>query len=67
MTEFAPPGRRGLYGAWQSFTVALGLLAGAGMAALLASVLTEPELNGWGWRLPFLLTLPWGSPPCGCG
>lgn len=60
MTEFAPPGKRGLYGAWQSFTVALGLLAGAGMAALLATVLTESELNGWGWRLPFLLTLPLG-------
>ncbi|GHH94113.1 MFS transporter [Streptomyces capillispiralis] len=60
MTEFAPPGRRGLYGAWQSFTVALGLLAGAGIAALLASLLTESELNGWGWRLPFLLTLPLG-------
>ena len=25
MTEFAPRGKRGLYGAWQSFTVALGL------------------------------------------
>ncbi|MFJ3981532.1 MFS transporter [Streptomyces fungicidicus] len=60
MTEFAPPGRRGLYGAWQSFTVALGLLAGAGMAALLATVLTGPELDDWGWRLPFLLTLPLG-------
>ncbi|MDG9715435.1 MFS transporter [Streptomyces sp. DH24] len=60
MTEFAPPGRRGLYGAWQSFTVALGLLAGAGIAAVLASLLTEPQLNDWGWRLPFLLTLPLG-------
>nr|WP_244283344.1 MFS transporter [Streptomyces flavidovirens] len=60
MTEFAPPGRRGRYGAWQSFTVALGLLAGAGMAALLATVLTESQLNGWGWRVPFLLTLPLG-------
>lgn len=28
MTEFAPRGKRGLYGAWQSLTVALGLLAG---------------------------------------
>lgn len=45
MTEFAPPGRRGLYGAWQSFTVALGLLAGAGMAAALATVMSE-ELAG---------------------
>ncbi|MFH9002580.1 MFS transporter [Streptomyces afghaniensis] len=60
MTEFAPPGRRGLYGSWQSFTVALGLLAGAGAAALLATVLTEEQLGSWGWRLPFLLTLPLG-------
>ncbi|MET8246978.1 MFS transporter [Streptomyces sp. NPDC005202] len=60
MTEFAPPGRRGLYGSWQSFTVALGLLGGAGVAALLGTLLTEDQLNGWGWRLPFLLTLPLG-------
>jgi MFS transporter, MHS family, proline/betaine transporter len=61
MTEFAPPGRRGLYGAWQSFTVGLGLLAGAGVAALLATVLSTGALNDWGWRLPFLLTLPLGA------
>ncbi|MGY1454014.1 MFS transporter [Streptomyces sp. SS8] len=60
MTEFAPPGRRGLYGAWQSFTVALGLLAGAGLAALLATVLDEAALHEWGWRLPFLLAVPMG-------
>ncbi|GAA3847966.1 MFS transporter [Streptomyces coacervatus] len=60
MTEFAPPGRRGLYGSWQSFTVALGLLGGAGAAALLSSVLTEEQLGDWGWRVPFLLTLPLG-------
>ncbi|MFE0514709.1 MFS transporter [Streptomyces sp. NPDC058964] len=60
MTEFAPPGRRGLYGAWQSFTVALGLLGGAGAAAGLAGVLTEDQLRDWGWRLPFLLALPMG-------
>ncbi|MER8029764.1 MFS transporter [Streptomyces bauhiniae] len=60
MTEFAPPGRRGLYGAWQSFTVALGLLGGAGVAAVLASLLSEAQLSAWGWRLPFLLALPMG-------
>lgn len=61
MTEFAPPGRRGRYGAWQSFTVALGLLAGAGAAAASASVLTPSQLDGWGWRVPFLLALPLGT------
>ncbi|MCX4809290.1 MFS transporter [Streptomyces sp. NBC_01239] len=60
LTEFAPPGRRGLYGAWQSFTVALGLLGGAGVAALLATVLDAGQLGDWGWRLAFLLTLPMG-------
>ncbi|MEV5322363.1 MFS transporter [Streptomyces sp. NPDC052687] len=60
LTESAPPGRRGLYGAWQSFTVALGLLAGAGVAALLATVLSEGQVSAWGWRLPFLLALPMG-------
>ncbi|MGW7380815.1 MFS transporter [Streptomyces sp. NPDC054794] len=60
MTEFAPPGRRGLYGAWQSFTVALGLLGGAGAATGAATVLTGDQLADWGWRLPFLLALPMG-------
>ncbi|MFD5892045.1 MFS transporter [Streptomyces sp. NPDC060334] len=60
MTESAPVGRRGLHGAWQSFTVALGLLAGAGTAAGLAAVLSPSALYAWGWRVPFLLALPLG-------
>ncbi|WP_445269673.1 MFS transporter [Streptomyces sp. DSM 41634] len=60
MTEYAPPGRRGLYGAWQSFTVALGLLAGAATAAGLAVVLPAQALYAWGWRIPFLMALPLG-------
>ncbi|WP_233593043.1 MFS transporter [Candidatus Pantoea deserta] len=60
MTEFAPPGKRGLYGAWQSFTVALGLLAGAGVVALLSGLLSAGAMLSWGWRIPFLLALPLG-------
>ncbi|MEU4396074.1 MFS transporter [Kribbella sp. NPDC023855] len=60
MTEFAPRTKRGLYGAWQSFTVALGLLTGAGLAATLATVLSKEALTDWGWRIPFLLALPLG-------
>ncbi|NYI70559.1 MFS family permease [Naumannella cuiyingiana] len=61
MTEFAPPGRRGRYGAWQSFTVALGLLAGAGTVWLVGAVLGADQLQAWGWRIPFLLALPLGA------
>ncbi|MGZ4599948.1 MFS transporter [Oryzihumus sp.] len=61
MTEHAPAGRRGLYGSWQSFTVALGLLGGAGTAAILAVVLSDQQLHAWGWRVPFLLALPFGA------
>ena len=60
MTEFAPRGRRGLYGAWQSLTVALGLLTAAGIATILATALSAEQLKDWGWRVPFLLALPMG-------
>jgi len=60
MTEFAPRNKRGLYGAWQSLTVAFGLLVGAGLAAILATVLSTEALKDWGWRVPFLLALPLG-------
>jgi MFS family permease len=60
MTEFAPPGRRGLYGSWQSFTVALGLLVGAAAAATMATLLSPEQLSAWGWRVPFLAAFPLG-------
>lgn len=61
MTEFAPKGKRGLYGAWQSLTVALGLLAGAGVVALLSALLSPEALNDWGWRIPFFIAIPLGG------
>ncbi|MEL5616378.1 MFS transporter [Serratia marcescens] len=61
MTEFAPRGKRGLFGAWQSFTVALGLLAGAGVVALLSGLLSQEDMLQWGWRIPFFLALPMGG------
>ena len=61
MTEFAPRGKRGLYGAWQSFTVALGLLAGAGIVSLISVGLRPEELYAWGWRLPFFVAIPMGG------
>ncbi len=61
MTEFAPPGKRGFYGAWQSLTVAFGLLAGVAVVALLPLLLGDAAMAAWGWRIPFLLALPLGA------
>lgn len=61
MTEFAPPGKRGFYGAWQSLTVAFGLLAGVAVVALLPLLLGDAAMMAWGWRIPFLLALPLGA------
>lgn len=60
MTESAPKGKRGLFGAWQSFTVALGLLAGVGVVSLLSFLMSTESLHEWGWRIPFWLAFPMG-------
>ena len=60
VVEYAPPGRRGLYGAWLWATVALGLAAGTAVTVLLARLLPPGQLQDWGWRLAFLVALPLG-------
>jgi len=58
--EYAPRGRRGYYGAWQTATVALGAAAGSFAVVLVTSLLDDEALYSWGWRLPFLVALPLG-------
>jgi MHS family proline/betaine transporter-like MFS transporter len=55
LVEYAPVGRRGLYGSWQQFSIVLGLLVGSGVSSLLGAVLSDDALESWGWRVPFLL------------
>jgi MFS transporter, MHS family, proline/betaine transporter len=54
LVEFAPPGRRGLVGSMQQFSVGLALIAGTLSAALLNSLLEPAAMTAWGWRIPFL-------------
>jgi MFS family permease len=54
--EFAPPGRRGLYGAFAP----MGTTAGnalAGLTFVAVGMLAKDDLLAWGWRVPFLLSL----------
>jgi len=58
LAESAPEGRRGL---WTSSIQAVGIVAfvcAASLVAFLTSVLGEEQLFAWGWRIPFLLSLP---------
>lgn len=54
LIEFAPPGQRGRYGAWQMAAQALAFAAAAGFALGLHLALSPQELTEWGWRIPFL-------------
>ncbi|MFF4580021.1 MFS transporter [Streptomyces sp. NPDC001389] len=55
LVESAGPGRRGLFSSFQYVSTTLGQLAASGLAALLVATLAEDAMNGWGWRVPFLL------------
>jgi MHS family proline/betaine transporter-like MFS transporter len=55
IVEWAPKGRRGWFGSFQQTSVVAGLLLGSGVAALLNTLLSQEQMSGWGWRVPFLL------------
>ncbi|MEU4269584.1 MFS transporter [Streptomyces sp. NPDC026092] len=55
LVESAGPRRRGLFSSFQYVSTSAGQLAASGTAALLVAVLGDDGMNGWGWRIPFLL------------
>ncbi|WP_118184777.1 MFS transporter [Paraburkholderia phosphatilytica] len=57
LLEQGEHGRRGLRASWQLATQGAAALTGSGVAALLSLLLTKPELESWGWRVPFVMGL----------
>jgi MFS transporter, MHS family, proline/betaine transporter len=55
LVEFSPPGKRGLIGSVQQFSVGLALIAGTLTAAVLNGWLSKEAMVEWGWRVPFLI------------
>ncbi len=55
LVESAGPRRRGLFSSFQYVSTSAGQLAASGIAALLVATLSDGQMDGWGWRLPFLL------------
>lgn len=53
MIENTPEHRRGFVGSFAVSGAVLGILMGSGVGALLAALLSEEQLQSWGWRIPF--------------
>jgi MHS family alpha-ketoglutarate permease-like MFS transporter len=55
LVEHAPPGRRAFVSSAQMVSIGLAILIATGVAALTTSLIPQPALASWGWRVPFLL------------
>ncbi|MGP3960926.1 MFS transporter [Nonomuraea sp. 3N208] len=60
VVEHAPPGKRAFYGSWQTLTIVLGMLVAALSSLILGLLMSEADLTSWGWRVPFLVSIPLG-------
>ncbi|WP_157087650.1 MFS transporter [Oceanobacillus damuensis] len=60
IAEHAPREKRGLLVSIIPASTAAGMLLGASAAAILEFTLSTQALHSWGWRIPFLLSLPLG-------
>ena len=56
LSENAPASRRGFYTAWSQMGVSGGFVLSA-FAFYLVQQLPENDFLGWGWRVPFLLSI----------
>ncbi len=55
LVEWAPKGKRGLYGSYQQCSTIGGMLLGSGAAALMSTLVSAPDMVTWGWRVPFIV------------
>ncbi|WP_032404248.1 MFS transporter [Rhodococcoides fascians] len=55
--EYAPPGRRGIYGSFPQLGAALGLVLANVALLVTASLMSSEQFVSWGWRIPFLFSV----------
>jgi MFS transporter, MHS family, proline/betaine transporter len=48
------PARKGFMASWQFSSQGASTLLASAFGAVLTGTLTQPQLEGWGWRIPFL-------------
>ena len=57
LVESAPPSRRGFFGSLQMLGQGVAALGGACAGMLITQGRTPEQVDGWGWRLPFMVGL----------
>lgn len=57
VAEYSPHGRRGAYTAWVQTSATLGLFLSLIVILGVRTSLGEAAFTGWGWRIPFLLSI----------
>lgn len=57
LVEHAPESKRGLWGSFASFSAVIGVISGSILVVGLNSFLSTSAMHGWGWRIPFFLSL----------
>lgn len=60
LIEAAPEGRRGFYSSWQMAGQFASTAVGIAAVALAGGMLSDTQLQAWGWRVPFLVGLTIG-------
>lgn len=55
LAESAPEGKRGLFTSASVLGGTGGILLGSFLGSIITDMMTEAQLQSWGWRIPFLL------------
>ena len=55
MSEMAGRSRRGFWASFQYVTLIMGQLMALSILILLQAVMDKPDLEAWGWRIPFVI------------
>jgi MHS family alpha-ketoglutarate permease-like MFS transporter len=55
LSEMAGKGKRGFYSSFQYVTLIGGQLIAVGIQLLMQNILTNAQMQDWGWRIPFFI------------
>lgn len=56
-TEYAPEGKRGIYGSFVQLGVPIGVVTANSVFLLAGAFTSDAAFSAWGWRIPFVIGL----------